>query len=273
MKFGGSIFFGLASAVMVLSAPQHAVKAADLPGTMQVEMTTESGLSVTAVPFYMWLPGMNGTVGVFGATAEVDVTPIDLIENLGDLLDALDGIYMGTGELRYGDFGFLYDVVYLELSSINDIERGRISGNVDLGFSQVMATLAGSYRAFETERGYLDALAGLRIWDINMDLGINLNVAALHASDGDSWVDPIVGGKGRFNLTENVYASGWAMIGGFGAGSDFMWDVWGNFGYEVNDWFDAFAGIRAVGADRQSGTFIWDLTQYGPVIGATIKLN
>ncbi len=141
-----------------------------------------------------------------------------------------------------------------------------------------MATTAGSYRVYEADNGYLDALAGLRIWDINADVGVSLNIAGRNvitstASDGDTWVDPLIGAKGRLNLSENVYLSGWALTGGFGAGSDFMWDVWGNVGYQVNDWFDVFGGFRAAGADYQSGSFIWDVTQYGPIIGATFKLN
>jgi len=36
-------------------------------------------LSFTIVPFYGWLPGMNGTVGVFGTNVKLDLTPIDLV--------------------------------------------------------------------------------------------------------------------------------------------------------------------------------------------------
>lgn len=264
---------GLASACLSLSFPQDPAEAADLPGTTQYQGTTEGGLSFTIVPFYGWVPGMNGTVGVFGATAEFDATPIDIIENIGDLVKLLDGIYMGAGELRYGDFGFLYDVFYIDVFSSNDIDRRFVKGSIDVGFKQLMVTLAGSYRVYEADNGYLDALAGLRIWDINVDVGVDLNIGAFHTSDGDTWVDPLIGAKGRFNLSENVYLSGWALIGGFGAGSDFMWDIWGNVGYQANDWFDVFVGFRAEGADYQSGSFIWDVIQYGPMVGLTLKLN
>ena len=61
------------------------------------------------------------------------------------------------------------------------------------------------------------------------------------------------------------------MIGGFGAGSDFMWDVWGTAGYEINGWLDAYAGFRAMGTRYESGSFEWDVVQYGPTIGAALK--
>ncbi|MGI9263426.1 MAG: hypothetical protein ACR2QU_00770 [Gammaproteobacteria bacterium] len=258
----------------VLVAPQTNSHAADLPGSVQYEATTDSGLSFSIVPFYFWVPGLNGTAGVLGTTAEIDITPIDVIENLGDYLDSLDGLYKGTGEVRYREFGLLYDVFHTEVSSADEIDLGIISPiALDVGFSMTMATLAGSYRFHESANGYIAGLAGVRIWDVNVDIGVDLNIVALTASDGDTWVDPIIGGKGRFNLTENAYASGWAMIGGFGAGSDFMWDIWGNVGYQKNNWLDLFAGLRATGTEYQNGSFVWDIVQYGPVIGATINLN
>jgi hypothetical protein len=272
MKFS-SVAMSLAVSLAAWFAPANNAQSADLPGAVQLEHTTEAGVSIAVSPFYMWLPGMNGTIGVLGTTVDVDLTPIDIIENLGDFLDALDGLYMGTGELRYREFGLMYDVFYLDVSSSREIDRAVISGTLDAGFSQTMVTLAATYRFWETEHGYLDALAGARIWDINMDVGANLNIAALTASDGDSWVDPIVGAKARYNISPNTYLNGWAMIGGFGAGSDFTWDVWTNVGYQWNNWLDLYAGFRAAGADYQNGTFIWDVTQYGPVFGATIKLN
>ena len=67
---------------------------------------------------------------------------------------------MVAGQMRYGISGFLYDVFYLDLSSANDIDRRLASGDIDVGFSQVMATLAGSYKLLETDNGHLDALAG-----------------------------------------------------------------------------------------------------------------
>ena len=224
------------------------------------------------VPFYGWLMGAKGTIGVFGTITKFDVTPIDILKNLGNYLDVLDGVYMGAGELRYGDFGFFYDVVYTDVFSTQAIEDKFVSGTLDVGFSEVMATLTGSYRVHQANNGHLDVLVGVRIRDINLNVGLNLNIAALTQSDGDTWVDPLIGGKGRFNVSENVYLSGWTLIGGFGAGSDFMWDVWGNVGYQVNDWFDVFLGFRAEGTDYQSGGFIWDVVQYGPMVGATFKL-
>jgi hypothetical protein len=62
------------------------------------------------------------------------------------------------------------------------------------------------------------------------------------------------------------------MIGGFGAGSDFMYDVFGGVGYEINDMFSAVGGFQASYADyKGKDGFLWDVTMYGPIIGASVK--
>ena len=255
-----------------LAASSQAL-AADLPTPIEYQVTTESGFEVNIVPLYLWLPGMNGTVGVFGSTADVDLTPIDIVSNLGDFLDALDGLYMGAGEVRYGEFGLAYDIYYLDVSSTAEIDRTVLKGAADIAFSQVMATILGSYRAIENDKMHVDLLGGIRINDVSMDLDINTNLGVVQLSDGSTWVDPMFGAKGRMQLSENWYANGTALIGGFGVSSDFVWDVSANVGYQWNNWLDLYAGFRGAGTDYKSGSFIWDVTQYGPVMGASIKLN
>jgi hypothetical protein len=254
-----------------LTAPGQ-VHAADLPSPMQYETTTESGFEVSIVPFYLWLPGMSGTIGVLGTTVDVDLTPIDILSNLGEFLDVLDGVYMGSGEVRYGDFGFVYDVFYLDVSSTTEIDGTIINGAIDVAFSQVMATLLASYRVAESETMHVDLLGGARINNISMDIDVNIG-GGFELSDGSRWVDPMFGAKGRMDLSPNWYANGTALVGGFGVASDLVWDVSANIGYQWNNWLDIYGGFRGTGTDYKSGSFVWDVTQYGPVVGASFRLN
>jgi hypothetical protein len=248
--------------------------AADFPTPMQYQVTTESGFEVNIVPLYLWLPGMNGKVGVFGAPpVDIDLTPIDIVSNLGDFLDALDGLYMGAGEVRYGDFGLAYDIFYIDVSSTAEIDRTVLKGAADIAFSQVMATVLGSYRAIENEKMHVDLLGGIRINDVSMAVDVDTNLGGFELSDGSTWVDPMFGAKGRMQLSENWYANGTALIGGFGVSSDFVWDASANLGYQWNNWLDLYAGFRGAGTDYKSGSFVWDVTQYGPLVGASIRLN
>ena len=244
-------------------------QATDLPGTTYHSVTTDKGVTFTIAPFYGWIPGTKGTVGVFGTRASVDVTPIDILKNIGDFVEILDGLYIGAGEIRYGRVGFLYDVFYLNVSVTKDIDRRFISGGLDVRFRQSTTTLAGTYRVMQSSTSHLDLIAGLRIWDVKTDLGVNLNIASGVASDGSRWVDPIIGVKGRTAVSPKMSLSGWALIGGAGVGSDLTWDLYGGVNYEVRKGFELSLGFRAMSADYQDGDFIWDVTQYGPLMGAT----
>jgi hypothetical protein len=125
----------------------------------------------------------------------------------------------------------------------------------------------------ESETMHVDLLGGARINDISMDIDATGPIGDFELSDGATWIDPMFGAKGRMDLDPNWYANGTALIGGFGVSSDFVWDVSANIGYQWNNWFDIYAGFRGTGTDYKSGSFVWDVTQYGPVLGATIKLN
>ncbi|TIW65432.1 MAG: hypothetical protein E5V56_07065, partial [Mesorhizobium sp.] len=62
----------------------------------------------------------------------------------------------------------------------------------------------------------------------------------------------------------------WAMAGG--GSSDYMWDLWGGVGYQVNDKFSALIGYRASGVNYDNGDgFVFDVVQQGPVIGAIYR--
>lgn len=61
------------------------------------------------------------------------------------------------------------------------------------------------------------------------------------------------GVSGNVDLGTKLYLTGWALIGGFGAGSDSMWDVMGALGYKFSNRFSAIAGYRVLGVDYEKG--------------------
>jgi len=269
-------------AALMLVGPMATPCAAgtDLPGGNQYHTKTESGWEVSISPLYFWGAGFDGTVGVFGAQAEMDVTPKDLYwDDLSTVLDDLEGYYMGAGEIRNGKFGFFYDVYYIDLGDYEHeaVGGGILGGEVDVGvgFSLFFSTLAGTYRAYEDETVHIDVLAGLRVWDVDLSIGLDLEGLRRDRSgnleEDDTWVDPVIGVKGGVDISDNVYLGGWAMVGGFGVESDFMWDVFGGAGYNFNDWLSAYAGFRAGGVDYTNDSFKWDMTMYGPMAGLGVK--
>jgi hypothetical protein len=72
------------------------------------------------------------------------------------------------------------------------------------------------------------------------------------------------------NMTDRFYATGWGMIGGFGAGSDLTWDVMAAVGYEITDRVAAIGGYRALSVDYSDDGFLFDVVQHGPILGVRI---
>jgi hypothetical protein len=75
----------------------------------------------------------------------------------------------------------------------------------------------------------------------------------------------------RLDVTEDVFISSWGMIGGFGVGSDLMWDVMAGAGYSFTEHFDVFAGYRAVSVDYSDDGFVYDMVQQGPVMAGVFR--
>jgi len=232
-------------------------------------MTQEWTVSID--PLYGWLPGMKGDLALLGGPGiSIDFTSLDLLENFDSFLDALDGYYMGAGEIRNSQFGFQWDIVYLDLGKTVSFGN-RIAGAVDIGFSMTMATVAGNYRIYETQTGYADLTGGVRYTDIDIDVDLTLGRRGRSISGGDSWLDPVVGIKGRYNLSKNWYLKGSALYGGFGVSSDSLYDVAGLVGYEWANGIELYGGWRIAKSDYENGPFKWDIQLSGPLIGFSAK--
>ena len=56
------------------------------------------------------------------------------------------------------------------------------------------------------------------------------------------------------------------LFGGFGAGSDLMWDVNVNLGYQWTDGFSTSIGYRYLAVDYSDSGFLYDVVQQGPTL-------
>lgn len=90
-------------------------------------------------------------------------------------------------------------------------------------------------------------------------------LGGVSASDSATWVDGMAGIRARYSITDNIYLSGWGLIGAGQA--DLDWDVAAVIGYQINDTFSTVAGYRALGVDYSKDDFTFDAIQEGPIIG------
>ncbi len=256
-----------AALAVALLAP-GAAYASDLPaaGAVTVEADAQPGeprWAFTSAP-YLWAASVSGNVGQFGLpTVHVD-------QSFSDIFKKLDFAAMFVNELRYGRAGLFTDFMYVKVSGENGTPLGLLATGVSVDVESLIFTAAGEYRIVDTPDVTFDLMAGGRVWSADTTIDLNGGLlGAVSASDGDTWVDALVGAKGRVNLTPEVYLTGWAMAGG--GSSDFMWDVWGGLGYQFSDSFSAIAGYRGTGVDYEKNGFVFDVVQQGPVLGAVFR--
>lgn len=251
------VFKSLGSMLFLAAALPTAADAADVA---MPEASSDWQFTATA---YLWGTGISGQTGVFG------LPPQDIDISFSDILEKLDFAVMGAAEARKGPFMLGMDLTYSKLSAEPETPFGIVAKSVDVSVTTWMVTGVAGYAIVDNESVGLDVMAGGRFWSVQNDFGFNGGLAdGVEVDDGATWVDPLAGAKLRLNLTPEIYASGWAMIGGFGVGSDLMWDVMGGAGYKFTDHFSVFAGYRAVSVDYSNDGFVFDVVEQGPVMAA-----
>jgi hypothetical protein len=218
------------------------------------------------VTLYGMYPFFSGKVGVNG------YGPYDIPSSgNSDLLQKLDGFFMGEFSLRYGDWGVLTDLMYADLGNDKTSASGYASAETDL--SGLIGTAALTYAVYDSPDAHLDAFAGIRYW--SMDSSVKLSILGgawdVNAHDTIDWVDPMIGLRGRYKLSDSFFLAGAGGIGGFGVGAKFSWDVTASLGYEFSDHFTMQLGYRAFGTDYRKNGDVIDIVAQGPVLGLTAR--
>lgn len=252
------MFRKLILAAVGLAAAMPMAGAADLPSP---PAPADDGWRFTFAP-YVWASGLDGKVAQFG------LPEVEIDASFSDVLKNFDIGLMGVGEARNGRFSVATDVLWVKLSAEQDTRLGVLADSVDAEVETLMLTAVGSYSLFLDETANLDIVAGGRLWSVETELSLNGgNLGGRTASDGDTWVDPVVGLKGRANLSPEFYLTGWGFIGGFDVSSKFMWDAMAGLGYAPIESFSIVAGYRGLGVDYSDDGFDYDVVQHGPLLG------
>lgn len=215
---------------------------------------------------YFWATALSGTVQPSPA-----VPPTDVDAKFADILKNLRFAGMVLGSVHRGRFGVSGDIQYVSVRA-SDNTPGDLFGRARLSAKLFIATALADYRPVNNERAEVNLSAGVRIYNVDtkLELTPGLNPGA-EASASDFWADPMVGARGRFNVTEKAYVNGWAYVGGFGVGSDFASDLFAGAGYAFTDTVAANVGYRFVSMDRDTDDFEFDAVFQGPIAGLRIS--
>ncbi|MFV0514143.1 MAG: hypothetical protein ACK5MY_11015 [Jhaorihella sp.] len=221
--------------------------------------------SWSVTPF-VWGTGLTGQVG-----AVPGVPPASVDMSFGDILSNLDMGAFATWSGNNGRFGISGDLQYTKLSASSRSLRP-LWGQADVKTKLTVATLLGDYKISASPQHELWLSGGLRYWDVQTTIALTPGTRpGGFVSGSDSWVDPVIGLRGRHALGDKTFLSGWAYLGGFGVGSDEMADLFAGVGHDFSGRVSAMFGYRWLSVDRVDGGFVFDTVQQGPLAGVTFR--
>jgi len=214
---------------------------------------------------YGWLAGQNGTVATLPGLPPTDID----VDFYDDILGNINFALFLVGEAHKGRWGGLLDIAYTDIEDENALPNGIFWSSADSRTKSWMVSAAGLYRLVEKQRAFVDAVGGIRYWNVDSELSL---AAALlptrKISNSEDWIDPIVGLKGlSFLWDSKFFVSGGLVFGGFNIGSDFMWDAWANLGYLWTQNLATTIGYRYLDVDYEKGDFLYDVAQDGLLLG------
>lgn len=201
---------------------------------------------------YLWAPSFD---------ANLRIGDGDGVESDTSFFEVLDFAFLINGEVRRGKWGVLAEYNFLALSEDASTPGGRLSAEASLDGH--MAGIAGAYRFYEDERASADAFGGVRAWWIDAEIAFE---RVRNLSKSNNWVDPIVGLRGQYAVTDSIALSGLGDIGGFGVGSDFQWEVLGRATYRFNDLVGLGLGYRHLVVDLDDEDLVLDAAISGPFL-------
>jgi len=179
---------------------------------------------------------------------------------------------MLAGEVRKGQVSLAADIMYVDISR-NVTTKGPRIINASLDVKYWIATIAFGCDIIRNDFLILEAFLGGRIWSITTDLSLGaqfLPDVALSIKATKKWMDPLVGIRGSIPLGCNFSIKGWGIVGGFDVSSKIFWDFLGTVGYTWNfcdSSIDLLAGYRWMSVDYKTCDFLYDVKQFGPIIG------
>jgi hypothetical protein len=235
----------------------------------------QSGWEFHVAP-YLWAISMNGNAMVKGQKADVDVS-------FSDIWDELNYAFMMEYEARKGQWGLWGNTIYANLGNSN----GNVGGiEIEPTVNALWQGAGGFYRLGTWD---LTDASGKNTPSVTVDtyfgarytyLDLSLDIKGFDNVEGDKgWVEPLVGVRTRWDLSERWTVNLTGDIGGVAFGSDFAWDALGLIGYRFDLFGEknaqAFGGYRALSQDYTDGSgnnkFEWDVTLYGPILGMVIR--
>jgi hypothetical protein len=222
---------------------------------------------------YLLAAGMDGTVGIRGHEADVDMS-------FSDIWDDLDGGFMGLFTAKKGPWLLAFEGVYIKLedgaSRTITGPGGIVSRDGELDVTNTMYIAQGTvgYQVMD-DRTKLYVLGALRYTDLEVEMDVDVAFSpppfdgSLSEDGSDSWIDAVVGLHAVHSVSDVVSLVGYADIGA--GGSDLTYQLEAGVNWEFNEGYTAKIGYRYLYWDYEDGGNVWDIAVSGPYLGLGIR--
>jgi len=224
-------------------------------------LAQESGWHYLIEPYVMF-PNMKGETGIG------NLPPVHVDQNPGDIFDHLQMGAMLFVEARNDRWALSSDVLYMDLAA--DMSGGNlVDGTV--GVSQLGWELAAMRRVAP----WLELGVGATYNRIDADVKLVVqsplgSTSSLESSGTEEWIDPTIVARATAPIGEKWFVQARANLGGFGVGSDLVWQLQADVGYRPSERWRITFGYRVIDIDydhgKQSGRFMYDIQTFGPVL-------
>jgi len=229
---------------------------------------------------YFWLAELDGDSTLSGIMGSAEL-------EFSELWDFVDFGASGRLEAWNGKWGFLVDASYLDLGADYTTSVGPAAIDTEVDLRQTIVDIGLAYRLIHkpvgrdgTQSLALEPLGGVRYEYLKQEAKLNVAAGPFAAGTtigGDEeWVEPFVGVRLTWAISETLAAAIRGDIGGFGIGSasDLTWNLLAGVDWQFRKNMSLKAGYRILDIDyeRGSGTsaFGLDAQMKGPILGLSI---
>jgi hypothetical protein len=226
-------------------------------------MAQQGGWSFDAT-LYLWATDTTTTLDTRFGEVESELS-------FSDALEQLDFAFMGAFEARNGPWSMVADYFYFRLSQTNSIDLP----NLDKVRSETELSAFSGYGFYRVASGpnfYVDLGAGFRVYSIEQELSLSGPGRSAKAQASDTWTDPLIAARLRYDFNDRWFGTIGGDFGGFGGSDDQTWSVLATVGYEINDRWTIRGGWRALEIQQELDddmNFTNNLS--GPILGVTYR--
>lgn len=212
----------------------------------------------------------EGNFYLFAAETTTGIGNAEATLSFGDALENLDFAFLTAFSASKGPWTFIADYMLFDLSFE--------SGTPGTDFSEAAASVktqtftgTGLYNVHSINRTKFDIGGGFRWFSTETKLDLSAGTSpATSRTEDDSWVDPIVAARVRFDIAENWTGSALIDYGGFIDDRD-TWQFLLVANYALNDNWVARFGYRYFNVENDEDGQDYSYEQSGPVIGIAYR--